>query len=58
MKYQVEFVIEVPDNVSYDDLLEWVKFKLHASGQIMNDNPLYDKEIEPLSFPPLRVEKY
>ena len=36
----VSFSVEVPDDVSDDDVEEWAAFELHAIGNMPTTNPL------------------
>ena len=54
-KMSIEFDIEVPDEITYDDLLEWVRFELHDNGCMAGSNPMVDKELTPI-FGTLQVE--
>lgn len=56
MRYKVEFEIDVPDDVSEYDVFEWVRFELHDNGQMSGQNPLVDRELEPV-FPSLVIRE-
>ena len=41
----VRFSVEVPDDVSDDDIEAWVAFELHALGSLSAENPLAHKDL-------------
>jgi len=49
---QCEF--NVPDHVSENDVLEWVRFELHDNGRMEGTNPLKFNEFKPV-FPSLEI---
>lgn len=50
--YRIRIIIEVPDNISYQDLREWAEFKTHYRGGINPENPLYKsgQDLDPIQF--------
>ena len=40
MKKRVTFTIELPDDVSDDEVTEWLRFLLHETHEIRSANPL------------------
>lgn len=47
-RYRVEFEIEVPGDLEYDDVLEWARFNLHDNGVMKGGNPLENETPEPI----------
>lgn len=43
----VSFDVNIPDDISDDEIEEWLRFNLHDNGEMSADNPLVDTEIEP-----------
>lgn len=41
----VSFSVEVPDDVSDEDIEAWVAFELHAVGNLSGDNPLANTDL-------------
>lgn len=41
----VKFSVEVPDDVSDEDIEAWVSFELHALGSLSAANPLAHKDL-------------
>ena len=49
MKVKVEFEVEVPvDDVTDEQIEEWLRFECHDNGQMSLKNPLVDEQIEPI----------
>jgi hypothetical protein len=44
--YDVTFTIQVPDNISDNDLLAWLRYNLHDVCELSLKNPLADTELE------------
>ena len=44
MRVKVELEIEVPDNISFEDVEEFLQFELHYNGQCSGDNPMFDED--------------
>jgi len=49
-KYKIECEVEVPDDVSEDDVYEWARFELKENGSLDVSNPLCHTELEALSL--------
>lgn len=45
-KINVEFSIDIPDDVTREQVREWLEFNLGNRGSCSNANPLIDYEIE------------
>jgi len=45
-KIKVSFDVYVPPEVSLDDVEEWLKFELHATGAMKTANPLSSTDLE------------
>jgi hypothetical protein len=50
MRIKVEFELEIPDNISDDDITEWLEFELNANGRMKTTNPLHRTLLEPNPF--------
>ena len=49
MRVKVEFHVEVPlEDVSDEQIEEWLRFQLHDNGQMSMKNPLVNHEVEPI----------
>jgi len=42
----VSFSVEVPDDVSDDDIEAWVAFELHALGNMSASNPMAHTDLQ------------
>ena len=51
MKYKIKFEIEVPNDVPYSDVVEWVEFELGESGSLSGNNAMghFDLQAIPCS---------
>ena len=56
VKYKIECVVEVPDDVSEDDVHEWARFQLNENGRLDGSNPLVHTELEAI-FPSVEVTR-
>lgn len=45
-RYKIEFVTEVPDDVTDDEVWEWVRSELGENGRLDSKNPLIKKDLE------------
>jgi len=50
MKIEVSFEMELPDNISDDNITEWLEFELNYNGQMDTRNPLSKTLLQPLNF--------
>jgi len=55
MKYQVQFEIRVPDQVSEQDVSDWASFMTGYTGALSGDNPLNDVSFDPI-FGTFKIE--
>ena len=46
--YGVAFSVQIPDHVSAKDVEEWIAYRIHARHDMSGDNPLINKELEPV----------
>ena len=47
---RVEFEIEIPDDVTNDQLYDWLRFELGENGRLDGTNPLTKTELKSKNF--------
>ena len=49
MRVKVEFQVEIPlEDVSDEQIEEWLRYRLNDNGSMTTKNPLGDHEVEPI----------
>ena len=48
MRVKIQFEIEVPDDATDEDLVEWVRFEVGDNGMIRGANQLIHRELTPI----------
>ena len=46
MRLNVEFKVEIPDNVTPEQADEWLSYMLGESGKMSTENPLLDTDLK------------
>jgi hypothetical protein len=44
--YDVKFTVAIPEGVTENEFLEWLRFNLHDTCEMKTKNPLNDTELE------------
>ena len=44
--YDVRFTVAIPDIATENEILEWLRFELGDNGEMSQENPLVDTELE------------
>ena len=45
---KIRLKVNVPENITEKELLEWVRFNIGLTGSLSNDNPLVDEDLNPV----------
>ena len=53
--YDVRFTVAIPDEATENEILEWLRFELGDNGEMSQENPLVDTELEGKS---ITVKRY
>lgn len=48
--YKVEFMVDAPAEADYDQVLDWLLFRLGVIGELDGGNPLAGRELEAKLF--------
>jgi hypothetical protein len=43
MKYKISFVIELPDDIAFEQVEEWARYSCHDNGSMSIENELIEK---------------
>jgi hypothetical protein len=46
-RFHVQFVVETGDDVTFDEVKEFVRFQVGDNSEIRDANPLSDQELQP-----------